>query len=126
MKKLFMMCFVALSAFALVSCDSDDNTEVPADEYDYTLTITPSTAAIGTTITMTIVGDNVGDFMWTSCFNRIDDGTGNCIVPGFVNGVATYEVSSDLMSAGTYKFYAETQGSDESYKTNYFEVTITE
>lgn len=122
MKKIFLMCFVALSACAFVGCDKEDNGE-DLSGFAYTLSITPTTVSVGDEITLTIKGDNVGDHMWTSCFNRVDNHEGSCLMPKYENGVATLVVSEELFSAGQYKFYAEKQDG-EKVKTNYVTVTV--
>ncbi len=126
MKKLLLFCF-ALSALAFTACEKEDSTSSEdLSGYDYTLTISPSTVKVGDDITLTVKGDGVNDMIWMACFNRVDDGSGSCLVVTFVDGVATANLSSTYFSAGEYKFYASSGSTTDAIKTNYASVTVTE
>ncbi len=116
MKKILLFCF-AIAALSFTSCDKESE-----DTAGYTFSISPSEVTIGESITLTITGDNVGDMSWTSCYTNSTTGAGSCLMPGFVNGVAT--ISTTGWDAGEYQFYAEC--TDADVKTNYAYVTFNE
>ncbi len=117
MKKILLSIF-AISALLFTSCEKSDDNGTDS----YVLKITPSTVAIGEDITLTVTGDDAEDMDWSACFNRVDDGTGSCLMPNFVDGTMTQTISESLFSAGEYKFYA-TSG---DIKTGYTTITVTE
>ncbi len=121
MKKVLFMCLMAISTFAFVACDKGE--EGGSTPEGYTLTITPTTVAIGGEITLTIKGENVGEYTWQTCYES-ENGS-NCILSTYENGVAKVTIS-DFYAAGEYNFYAHFDNDGEEVKTNTVKVTVTE
>ncbi len=118
MKKLFLA-FALLASVALVGCEESvengDNTEVT-----YTLTITPATASVGDTVTMTVSGDDADDYSWQACYSSTTDSTNNGCWSYNDSSSWTYTVS---LGAGEYKIYASSKSGDHTTSKATFTVT---
>ncbi len=114
MKKILLFS-LALSAMLFTSCEKEDDNGGSSSE-GYTLTITPTTVAIGETVTLAITGDGAEDLSWYACF---EGPVSSCLSTPITGGELEYTVT---LSAGEYTFHA-TSGDHE---TNNAQLTIVE
>lgn len=119
MKKL-LLAFALLATVAFVGCDKSDDNEMESSTSSYTLSISPSTAKIGDTVTLTVTGDDVDDYSWQACYSSTSNSANSgCWAPN-TSSTWTYTVALD---AGEYEIYATSMSGDHSTNKSTFTVT---